>query len=212
MYCINKDPDKGIFAGLFNYPVLMAADILCLNAHYIPIGKDQKQHIDITRDIANKINHFCKKEIFNIPEEVFLSNKNVLGIDNRKMSKSYDNTIPLFSSEKKLRKLVFSIPTNSKNVGEVKYREESNITTYFSLFANRQEENEMSRLLENGNSWGDIKELAFQVVNNNLKTIRYNYNNITNKNIEDRLNNDEEKIVPEIQENVNNLKKELGFI
>ena len=114
-----KDVEEGISAGLFSYPILMASDILCPNATHVPVGKDQQQHLEITRDIAEKFN---KKfgSIFNIPEAVINEEKTVLGTDGRKMSKSYNNIIPLLSDEDELKKSVMKIITNSQEPGEKK--------------------------------------------------------------------------------------------
>ena len=105
--------------GLYSYPLLMAADILTPNATHVPVGKDQQQHLEITRDIADKFNRKYG-EVFNLPEAVIQDDKTVLGIDGRKMSKSYNNIIPLLSTEKELKKAVMKIVTNSQEPGEPK--------------------------------------------------------------------------------------------
>ena len=116
----NRDPDKGITMALFSYPVLMTADILMFNAHKVPVGRDQIQHVEMARDIAQRFNHIYG-ETFVLPEAVVDDKAAVLsGLDGRKMSKSYNNTIPLFETAKKLRKLVMKIKTNSLEPGEPK--------------------------------------------------------------------------------------------
>ena len=113
----DRDPDKGITMGLFGYPVLMTADILMFNADKVPVGRDQKQHVEMTRDIAHRFNHIYG-DTFTLPEAVIDDNTAVLsGIDGRKMSKSYNNTIPLFAPSQKLRKLIMKIKTNSLEPG-----------------------------------------------------------------------------------------------
>ena len=113
-----KDIDKGITMGLFNYPILMAADILMFNADIVPVGQDQKQHIEMARDIAIKFNHHYGN-LFTPPEAQISETTGVLpGIDGRKMSKSYGNTIPIFSDEKLLKKTIMKIKTNSLEPGE----------------------------------------------------------------------------------------------
>ena len=108
-----NDLDKGITMGLFNYPILMAADILMFSADIVPVGQDQKQHIEMTRDIANRFNHNYGN-LLNIPEAQISNETGILpGLDGRKMSKSYNNTIPIFSEEKQLRKSILKIQTNS---------------------------------------------------------------------------------------------------
>ena len=132
-----KDVEEGISAGLFSYPILMASDILCPNATHVPVGKDQQQHLEITRDIAEKFN---KKfgNIFNIPEAVINKEKTVLGTDGRKMSKSYNNIIPLLSDEDELKKSVMKIITNSQEPGEKKEWEDNILSSIYSSFANEQ--------------------------------------------------------------------------
>lgn len=117
----NADPDKGITMGLFNYPILMAADIIMFDANLVPVGKDQIQHIEIARDIANRFNHIYKNQILKAPQALTSEDsQTILGLDGRKMSKSYDNTIPIFSTKKKLRKQVMKIITNSQTPEEKK--------------------------------------------------------------------------------------------
>ena len=122
-----KDIDKGITMGLFNYPILMAADILMFNADIVPVGQDQKQHIEMARDIAIKFNHHYGN-LFTPPEAQISETTGVLpGIDGRKMSKSYGNTIPIFSDEKLLKKTIMKIKTNSLEPGEPKDSKSCNI-------------------------------------------------------------------------------------
>ena len=115
-----SDEDKGINMGLFSYPILMATDILIFNSTHVPVGPDQMQHLEMTRDIANRFNHLYKKT-FNIPEAIIQDDGKVVpGLDGRKMSKSYNNIIPLLSDEKTLKKSIAKIITNSLEPGEPK--------------------------------------------------------------------------------------------
>lgn len=133
-----KDPDKGINMGLYCYPVLMAADILMFKANKIPVGKDQVQHIEMTRDMAGRFNHIFG-DTFVLPEAVIGENTAVLsGLDGRKMSKSYNNTIPLFVPEKKLRKLIMKIKTNSLGPDEPKDPEGCTLFEIYQAFATPQ--------------------------------------------------------------------------
>ena len=128
-----EDPDFGVTMGLFSYPVLMAADILMFNAHRIPVGRDQIQHVEMARDIAQRFNHNFA-EVFTLPEAVVEDNVAVLqGTDGRKMSKSYNNTIPLFETEKKLRKSINHIKTNLLEPGEPKDPDDSTVFQVLSL-------------------------------------------------------------------------------
>ena len=127
-----NDEDFGISHGLFSYPVLMSADILMFNPKYVPVGKDQKQHLEITRDIADKFNK-TYKNFFQLPEPIIDESLDLLtGTDGRKMSKSYSNSIDLFSSEKTLQKSINKIKTDSKEPGEKKETKDSIIFQYFN--------------------------------------------------------------------------------
>ena len=126
-----KDYEEGVSLGLFSYPLLMACDILTPNATHVPVGKDQQQHLEITRDIALKFNKRYE-EVFNLPEGVISSDRFVQGIDGRKMSKSYNNIIPLLGTEEELKKSVMKIVTNSQEPGEKKEWKEN---TLFSIYS-----------------------------------------------------------------------------
>ena len=172
------DPDKGITMALFSYPVLMAADILLFNADRVPVGKDQKQHVEMARDIAQRFNHNFA-ELFVIPEaEIDANTAVLLGLDGRKMSKSYNNAIPLFVPEKKLRKLIMKIKTNSLEPGEPKETEGSTLFEIYRAFA-RQEEVEAMRLrFSEGIGWGDLKQELFEYLNEHLSSARDEYNRL----------------------------------
>ena len=170
-----KDEDKGITMGLFSYPVLMAADILMFDATHVPVGADQNQHIEMTRDIAARFNHTYKK-IFELPEAIIESEKDVvLGIDGRKMSKSYGNIIPLLSTEKVLKKSIAKIVTNSLEPGEPKDTDGCSVFSLFSHFASESELLELADDYKNGISWGDAKNKLFSLVNNEISPIREKY-------------------------------------
>ncbi len=171
-----KDPDKGITMGLFGYPVLMAADILMFNAHKVPVGRDQVQHLEMARDIAGRMNHHYKTK-FVLPEAVVGEKTAVLnGLDGRKMSKSYDNTIPLFCPEKKLLKLVRKIKTNSLEPGEPKDPESCTLFQIYSAFADESQVAEKRTQYEAGAGWGDLKNELFEHLNEHLKAPRERYN------------------------------------
>ncbi len=145
--------------GLFAYPVLMAADILIYNPELVPVGQDQKQHVEMTRDIAQRFNHAYGAEVFTLPEPYILEDVAVVpGVDGRKMSKSYDNTIRMFWPQKKLKKAVMSIVTDSTPVEEPK---QTNTTVFqlWSLFASQEERKEMfARAEAGGLGYGDVKK------------------------------------------------------
>jgi tryptophanyl-tRNA synthetase len=170
-----KDEDKGITMGLFSYPVLMAADILMFDATHVPVGADQNQHIEMTRDIAARFNHTYKK-IFELPEAIIEAEKDiVLGIDGRKMSKSYGNIIPLLSTEKALKKSIAKIVTNSLEPGEPKDTDGCSVFSLYSHFASKNELLELADDYKNGISWGDAKNKLFSLVNNEISPIREKY-------------------------------------
>ena len=149
-----KDPDKGITMALYSYPVLMAADILIFKATKVPVGKDQKQHVEMARDIAQRFNHHFG-ELLTLPEPVIGDDTAVLaGLDGRKMSKSYNNTIPLFAPEKRLRKLIMKIKTNSLEPGEPKEIDGNTLYDIFKAFATAEETAEVERLYSVGFAWG----------------------------------------------------------
>ena len=134
----NKDQDHGVSVGLYTYPILMAADILLFDTHFVPVGKDQIQHVEIARAIASRINNTYKKEIFVEPKEIIQEEvASVPGLDGRKMSKSYQNTIPLFLEEKKLQKLINRITTDSTGPNDPKDPDKSIIYSYFKLFGSK---------------------------------------------------------------------------
>jgi len=159
---IGRDPDEGINAGLFYYPVLMAADILLYGSDVVPVGLDQKQHIEITRDIAEAFNR-TYGEVLKVPEGVIQESvMKVPGIDGRKMSKSYDNTLPIFAPENKLRKQVMRIVTDSKRPEDPKDPDGDTLFTLLSFFASPDRLDEIRDLyLHGGAAYGTLKkELA----------------------------------------------------
>ncbi len=170
-----KDPDKGVSMGLFSYPVLMAADILMFKANKVPVGKDQIQHLEMTRDIAARFNH-TYKPLFVLPEAVVNEKTAVLsGLDGRKMSKSYNNTIPLFEPEKKLRKLIMKIKTNSLEPGEPKDPDGCTLFEIFQAFAPADEVQGLAARYQGGIAWGEMKQFLFAYLNDHLAKPRQLY-------------------------------------
>jgi tryptophanyl-tRNA synthetase len=160
--------------GLFTYPVLMAADILLFDAHVVPVGKDQVQHVEMAQDIAGAINFNYKAELLRVPEASIQEQVAVVpGLDGRKMSKSYGNAIPLFAPEKELRKLIMRIVTNSQAVEEPKNPETSQIFLLYKLFASPEEQAALAaRYRVGGMGWGEANETLFQAVNRELSPLR----------------------------------------
>jgi tryptophanyl-tRNA synthetase len=174
-----EDPDAGITMGLFSYPVLMAADILMFNAHQVPVGRDQIQHVEMARDIGQRFNHlFGKgKEFFVMPQALIEESVATLpGLDGRKMSKSYDNTIPLFGSAKQLKAAVSSIVTDSRAPGEAKDPDNSHLFTLYQAFSTAEQQAEFRADLLGGLAWGEAKQRLFELLDNELGEARERYN------------------------------------
>ena len=171
----DNDPDKGITMALYSYPILMAADILMFKATRVPVGRDQKQHVEMARDIAQRFNHHYG-DVLVLPEPVIDEHTGVLsGLDGRKMSKSYNNTIPLFAPEKVLRKLIMKIKTNSLEPGEPKDTEGSTIFEIYKAFATPGETAEVEKLYADGIAWGQMKQKLFEYINDHIKPAREEY-------------------------------------
>ena len=176
----STDPDKGIVMALYNYPILMAADILMFKSTKVPVGRDQKQHMEMTRDIAQRFNHRYG-DILVIPDAEINENTATLsGLDGRKMSKSYDNTIPLFVDEKKLRKLIMKIKTNSLEPGEPKETEGSTLYEIFRAFATDDEVKDIEKRYADGIAWGEMKRLLFEYLNDHIRPMREEYDRLIN--------------------------------
>jgi tryptophanyl-tRNA synthetase len=170
-----EDPDFAIKMGLFSYPVLMAADILMFNSTHVPVGRDQVQHLEMARDIAQRFNHHYG-ELFTLPEAVVDENVAVLpGKDGRKMSKSYNNTIPLWLPEKQLRKAIMRIVTNSLEPGVPKDPDDSALFAIYAAFANREQRESMRQAYRDGIAWGEAKQQTFELINNELVQSRERY-------------------------------------
>ena len=178
----DRDPDAGINAGLYMYPVLMAADILIFNANKVPVGRDQIQHIEMARDIGQRFNHIYGGEYFTLPEAMIEDNVATLpGLDGRKMSKSYNNTIPLFESAKKLRSAIMGILTNSLAPGEAKDPSDSNIFSIYQAFANADETAAMRKAFADGIGWGDAKQKLFERIDVEIAPMREKYDALIGK-------------------------------
>ncbi|CAG7856577.1 tryptophanyl-tRNA synthetase [biofilm metagenome] len=184
-----NDPDKGITMGLFCYPILMAADILMFNANKVPVGRDQVQHIEMARDIAGRFNHIYG-EHFALPEAVLDGvGATLLGLDGRKMSKSYNNTIPLFEPENKLKKLINKIKTNSLEPGEPKATDDCTLFSIYQSFAAPHEVEDIKQRYADGIGWGEMKRILFEHINEQIAPARERYDELMQKpdHIEEQL-------------------------
>jgi tryptophanyl-tRNA synthetase len=167
------EADAGIGAGLYAYPVLMAADILLFNAHKVPVGRDQVQHIEIARDLAQRFNHLYGGEYFTLPEAAIEESAAVLpGLDGRKMSKSYDNVIPLWGTSKALKEAVYSIVTNSQAPGEPKDTEGSALFLIYKAFASAEETAQLAADYAAGIAWGEVKRRLYEHLEHELAPAR----------------------------------------
>jgi tryptophanyl-tRNA synthetase len=173
-----EDQDFALTMGLFSYPILMAADILMFNADKIPVGRDQIQHIEMARDIAQRFNHIYA-ETFVLPEAAIDANVAILGgLDGRKMSKSYGNTIPLFSSEKDLQKLLNKVKTNLLEPGQPKDPSDSTVFQIWQAFATPEQTAYMREQFAAGIAWGQAKKELFALINAELSEARLRYNEL----------------------------------
>jgi tryptophanyl-tRNA synthetase len=175
-----NDPDADVSAGLFMYPVLMGADILMFKAHKVPVGRDQIQHIEMARDMASSFNHLYGDHLV-LPEAVIEESVSLLpGLDGRKMSKSYDNTIPLFSSSAQLKKLISGIVTDSRAPGEAKDTEGSALFQIYQAFASAEETATLAKVYADGMGWGDAKQVLFERIDREIAPMRAQYEELIN--------------------------------
>jgi tryptophanyl-tRNA synthetase len=210
-----SDKLSDVNAGLFDYPVLMASDILLYDADYVPVGKDQKQHLEITRDIASGFNHQYG-ETFVVPEPL-IDDKvmTIPGTDGQKMSKSYNNIIDVFLPEKKLRKNVMKIITDSTPVEDPKNPDTCNVFAIYKLLASPAEIDKMRNNYEGGNyGYGQAKQELFELLNERFKNEREFYQQYMENldELEKKLSEGEEKAEVYASQVLDRVKTKLGFI
>ncbi len=170
-----NDPDADVSAGLFMYPVLMGADILMFKAHHVPVGRDQIQHIEMARDMAQRFNHLYGEHLV-LPQALIEESVALLpGTDGRKMSKSYDNTIPLFTPRDQLKKLIAGIVTDSRAPGEPKATEGSALFQIYQAFASGPETAALRQAFADGIAWGDAKQTLFERIDQEVAPMRARY-------------------------------------
>ena len=173
-----QDPDTDVTAGLFMYPVLMAADIVMFNAHKVPVGRDQVQHLEMARDMASSFNHLYG-EHFTLPEaQIDETVATLPGLDGRKMSKSYDNTIALFGPREQMKKQIFSIVTDSRAPGEPKDTEGSALFQIYQAFADEAETAALRKAYAEGIAWGDAKQVLFERIDREIAPMRQRYDEL----------------------------------
>ena len=207
-----NDEDKAINMGLFSYPVLMAADILIFGATHVPVGPDQAQHMEMTRDIAGTFNH-TYSNLLTLPEAIIQNEVSVPGIDGRKMSKSYNNIVPFLSSEKDLEKSISKIVTNSLEPGQPKDTKGCTLFQLYSCFAKSDEINEMNQAYKDGIAWGDAKKKLFSIINSEISPIREKYFELNDKPdlLNDLFYEGAQKVRPQAIELVEKLREAVGI-
>ncbi len=175
----SKDADEGIHCGLYYYPILMAADILAFNTNIVPVGQDQKQHLEITRDIAQAFNQ-TYGDFLTVPDALIDDNvKTVPGIDGRKMSKSYNNVIPLYAPQKDLQKAISQIVTDSKGVDEPKDPDSCNLFTIYTYFASKSDiKTKKEQYKAGGLGYGDLKKELFELIDSFVAEGRIKYESL----------------------------------
>jgi tryptophanyl-tRNA synthetase len=174
------DADADVTAGLFMYPVLMGADILMFNAHKVPVGRDQIQHIEMARDMAHSFNHRYGEHFVPPQAEIEESVATLPGLDGRKMSKSYDNTIPLFAPREQLKKLISGIVTDSTAPGIPKETNGSALFQIYQAFATEAETATLRQAYADGIAWGDAKHMLFERIDREIAPMRATYEDLIN--------------------------------
>ncbi|MDO8468514.1 MAG: tryptophan--tRNA ligase [Candidatus Peribacter sp.] len=198
-------------AGLFTYPVLMAADILLYQTNIVPVGRDQKQHVEIARDIATKFNRTFD-EVFTLPEPFIRAEVSVVpGTDGRKMSKSYGNTIPLFAEESVIKKAIMGIQTDSKGMNDPKDPDTCPIFQIHRLFLDKKESEEMAGEYRNGLSYADAKKRLFEQVMEVLKPLRVRRSALKPKEVSQVLQQGNARARDLAEETMQKVRKAVGL-
>ena len=208
-----EDPDFAVTMGLFSYPILMAADILIFNAHKVPVGRDQIQHVEMARDIAQRFNHHYG-DIFTLPEAVTDDNVAVLqGLDGRKMSKSYGNTVALFGTPKQLQKSINKIKTNLLEPGDPKDTDDSTVFQIWCAFASGAERDRMRAAFADGIAWGEAKKQLFERVNDELAPARASYERLmaSPTEVEEILQQGADRLRPKRQALIEQVRRAVGL-
>lgn len=205
-----SDLDFGVNMGLYTYPILMSADILLFRADRVPVGEDQVQHVEIARDVAEKFNR-TYGEVLKLPSHK-VEFKVVPGLDGRKMSKSYGNTIPLFEDSKKLRKLIMKIKTDSSPPEAPKDPKDSLLFDFYKEFASAEQIEQMKERYQSGVGWGEVKQSLFEAIEAALAPAKQRYHDyLTHKDeLEEILIQGAEKARKIARQNLNTIRKALG--
>lgn len=209
-----NEPDDGVNMGLYNYPILMAADILMFHTQVVPVGQDQRQHIEITRDIANAFNH-TYGDVLTVPEAHIQDEvKTITGLDGRKMSKSYGNTIEIFAPSNQLRKQVMRIVTDSSAPEDPKDPDQDNIYSIFQHFATPERLAEVrQRYLEGGLAYGEMKQELYELLDTTFAPARERYNDLMadKKQIDAILEQGAQKARPMARKLLTKIRRKIGM-
>lgn len=210
---LGKDPDDGVNMGLYNYPILMASDILLCNAKFVPVGADQKQHVEMARDIAKYFNKKYGYSLVIPQEKIKESVATIEGLDGRKMSKSYGNQLPLFCDEATLKKLIMSIKTDSSLPTEPKSTD-CTVFNYYKLVASPEDIKKMEERFAEGISWAEAKTELFNAMNEFIKPMRdkYNYYMEHYNEVEEILAKSEEHVRSVAKETLDRVRKAIGVV
>jgi len=208
---LGEEKDAGVNMGLYNYPILMAADILTFGTDLVPVGMDQKQHIEIARDIANSFNNKYGQVLIEPKDYIQEDVSTLVGLDGRKMSKSYGNTIQLFTTENVLRKAINRIVTDCRLPGEPKDAD-CTINKLYKLFASKEMAEDFEKRLVAGLGWGDAKKELFEVVNNFIKPMRekFDYYISHKKEVDEILAKGAERARQIARKTLSKIKKSIG--
>ena len=213
-YLQDKKDDSHIQMGVFNYPILMAADILLFQAHFVPVGADQFQHLEITRDLAGKFNHSFKTSLMTLPKALEKKPHSLPGIDGRKMSKSYNNHIPLFCSSSELKKKIMKIKTDSLAPEEPKDPESSILFQLYKEFAEPPQTQLLENKLKKGCGWGEVKTALFELLEDKLKAQKQTYQSLLSDppRIDQILREGAVKARKKAQKMIQQVRKIIGVI
>lgn len=177
-YIQEKKDDSKIQMGIFNYPILMAADILLFQSNFVPVGTDQFQHLEITRDLAGKFNHTFKTSLMVLPEPLKAEKISLPGIDGKKMSKSYNNHIPLFCSSNELKKKIMKIKTDSLSPEDPKDPQSSIVFRLYKEFAETSQTTNLENKLKKGCNWSEVKLELFELLSKKFQTQKKIYDSL----------------------------------
>ncbi len=207
--------NEEVNTGLFTYPVLMAADILLYDAEKVPVGKDQKQHLEMTRDMAQKVDHHYGESLLTVPEPLIDENvMTIPGTDGRKMSKSYGNSINIFSSDKELKKQVMSIVTDSKGLEDPKDPDTCNIFSIYRKVASAEKVDEMEAAYRKGGyGYGDAKKALLSELQERFGEEREAYSKLIQdpEKVDEELAKGAERVKPTAKSTLGRLREKMGF-